>query len=339
MSENTTKIRLADVAREAGVSVSTVSRVLSGAPGISDEVSRTIQGLAQRMGYGARSRRGAGPLERIIFFSRIQDFGALAGRFPTEVLEGARDEAQSHGLEFTCLPAATGKMSSGLFASLGGIERTGAIFQSIDDHAFVESIAALGMPVLALNNDGPAERYDVLLPDNSGGGAAAARFFREMGHVRAAVILSSGRATIRRRAASFVQQFRAMGGSVDDLDQITLDIARPPEDIREALRPILTRDDRPTALFCTIDLLAIACYGALADLHLRVPEDVSIIGFDDLPVAALTTPPLTTVAIDRHYLGVLAVRRLVERAREPESPALRIEVATRLVHRASTASR
>jgi DNA-binding LacI/PurR family transcriptional regulator len=336
MSDAGVKVRLADVAKEAGVSVSTVSRVLSGAPGISDEVSRSIQALAARMGYGGRSRRAIGPLERVIFFSRLQDFGALAGRFPTEVLAGARDEAQAHGLEFTCLPAATGAMSTGLTASIGAAGRTGVIFQSIDDETFIESFVDKGFPVLVLNNDSIADRYDILLPDNAGGGAAAAREFRRLGHQSAAVLRSSNRATILRRAASFTNQFRLLGGDAHEDDQLVIPMSNPPEDTREALRRLLTGPRAPTAIFCTVDLLAVACLGALADLHLKTPDDVSIIGFDDLPVAALTTPPLSTIAIDRRHLGVLAVRRLLERAREPDAPALRIEVATQLVRRGSS---
>ncbi|MGL5114145.1 MAG: LacI family DNA-binding transcriptional regulator [Beijerinckiaceae bacterium] len=336
MTDLAAKVRLADVAKEAGVSVSTVSRVLSGAPGISDEVTRSIQALAARMGYGGRARRAIGPLERVIFFSRLQDFGALAGRFPTEVLAGARDEAQAHGLEFNCLPAATGAMSSGLTASIGGQGRTGVIFQSIDDEAFIESFVDKGFPVLALNNDVIADRYDVLLPDNAGGGAAAAREFRRLGHESAAILMSSNRATIQRRASSFANQFRLLGGVAHDDDRVILAMSTPPEETRETLRKLLAGPRKPTAIFCTVDLLAVACLGALADLHLKAPDDVSIIGFDDLPVASLTTPPLSTIAIDRRHLGVLAVRRLLERAREPEAPALRIEVATQLVRRGSS---
>jgi DNA-binding LacI/PurR family transcriptional regulator len=329
------RVRLADVAEAAGVSISTVSRVLTGAPGISEDVSRQVREHAIRLGYGALARKPAAGIERIIYFSRLVDFGALAGRFPAEVLAGARDEAHASGLDFSCLPAATGAASIGLTTTLGDLTRTGVIFQSIDDIDFIASFAAQGVPVVALNTEMALGDFDLILPDNGGGGAAAAREFYMQGHRRAAVLRSSNRHTILRRADSFAAAFRAQGGSIagDALPMLPLSTA--PEDVLPVLRALLESPEPPTALFCTVDLLAVACLGALAELSVRVPDDLSIIGFDDLPVAELTTPQLTTIAIDRRALGVMAVRRLIEHGRDPETPALRMEIAAKLKRRAS----
>jgi DNA-binding LacI/PurR family transcriptional regulator len=329
------RVRLADVAEAAGVSISTVSRVLTGAPGISEDVSRQVRQHAARLGYGANGRKTSASLDRIIYFSRLVDFGALAGRFPAEVLAGARDEAQASGLDFTCLPAATGAVSAGLTTTLGDLSRTGMVFQSIDDLAFIASFAAQGVPVVALNTETPLTDFDLILPDNAGGGAVAALEFLRAGHRKATILRSSDRLTIRRRADSFASTFRAGGGVVVGEELAATPLSSSPGEVVDILRGLMSAPEPPTALFCTVDLLAVACLGAFAELGVRTPDDVSIIGFDDLPVAELTTPALTTVSIDRRALGVMAVRRLLERAREPSTPVLRTEMAARLVRRDS----
>jgi DNA-binding LacI/PurR family transcriptional regulator len=93
-----------------------------------------------------------------------------------------------------------------------------------------------------------------------------------------------------------------------------------------------------TAVFCRNDLTALALLRVLREAGLRVPEDVSVVGFDDLQIATLTDPPLTTIRVERERLGAMAVQRLAERIQQPALPAIRVELATCLISRQSVAA-
>jgi len=94
-----------------------------------------------------------------------------------------------------------------------------------------------------------------------------------------------------------------------------------------------------SAVFCANDLTAIGAMRALRENGMRIPADISVIGFDDIPMAAHTDPPLTTVRIEREELGALAVRRLLDRVATPNQTPIHVELACRLIERQTVASR
>jgi LacI family transcriptional regulator len=108
------------------------------------------------------------------------------------------------------------------------------------------------------------------------------------------------------------------------------------EDGYQATLRLLDLSPRPTAILVVNDLLAIGALRAVADRGLRVPEDISIAGFDDIDVAAYLTPPLTTVRVDSESLGRESVRLVLARMQDPERPPQHVRVAAQLVVRAST---
>ncbi|HYF66448.1 MAG TPA: substrate-binding domain-containing protein, partial [Herpetosiphonaceae bacterium] len=104
-----------------------------------------------------------------------------------------------------------------------------------------------------------------------------------------------------------------------------------------ALRQLLALDQPPTAIFASSDSMAIGAMRAAAEAGLRLPEDLSIIGFDDIPEAAAHAPALTTIRQPLQEMGRIAVRQLIEQIEDPERPAAHIELPTRLIERDSCA--
>lgn len=329
------KVRLSDVADAAGVSTSTVSRVLSQAPGISPDVRRHVAEAAERLGYLAKGRRAAGPIERVLLFSRLTDFGALAGPFPTELLAGIGEECARLGIDLTCLPMT----DAGVPASVRQLARgvaVGVILQSIDDRSMLDELQRLGVPFVLLNSDFDDAPVDAILPDNERAPQAAARYLRDWGHERALVMYPTIRNTMRLRVASFCDTFTADGGVISDSMRIHMPLATPSAELRAHLASAVAAHN-PTAIFASVDLLAVAVLGALSELGLRVPDDMSVMGFDDLPLAAVTRPPLTTMSVSRRGLGTLAVRQLIARAETPAAPNVRIVQRAPLIERRSVA--
>ena len=105
------------------------------------------------------------------------------------------------------------------------------------------------------------------------------------------------------------------------------------------MRRLLSSGERPTALLVMDDVMAVGVLGALRELGLRVPEDVSVVSFNNVPLSRFCSPPLTTVDIGIYELGFLAASKLIERIRHPERPSTQTLVHTRIVERQSVRTR
>ncbi|MBO9706362.1 MAG: substrate-binding domain-containing protein, partial [Arthrobacter sp.] len=173
------------------------------------------------------------------------------------------------------------------------------------------------LPVVVLDGTpGPEERAaDWVVPDEAGGAAAATRHLLEAGHRRIAMCnLADERYVARRlRREGYETALRAAGLTPDpELHVEAADLTA--EAAREAAMSLLLRPDRPTAVFCFSDKLAFGIYQTAAQLGLRIPEDLSVIGFDNQPfLAESVLPPLTTVQLPHEPMGDWAVRQLIRR--------------------------
>ncbi len=321
------KIRQSDIALASGVSVSTVSRVLNNMPGISPEVREQVQRAAGSLGLTVA---GAAPVRAsassVLVLSPMSVLSAQAGQFHTDILAGVTQAARSAGVRLTCLPIGD---RGDIEAALSGFD--GVILLSIDSADALAAARGRNMPLVLLNSmpEGEDDTFDAVLPDNFGGGAKACRHLHELGHRRIAFIAHSERGTIAQR----FDGYRHVIGAGARSELLPLDM--PVGDRAERLAA-LRADTGFTALVCSNDITAMGVIQALGRLGLSVPDDVSIMGFDDLPTAALSQPPLTTMRIDREALGAAAFRRLVARLAHPGEPPMRQIIATELVRRKST---
>jgi DNA-binding LacI/PurR family transcriptional regulator len=155
---------------------------------------------------------------------------------------------------------------------------------------------------------------------------------RRIGSLRLEAGDDNGGQTFDMRHERWAAALRTVG--VDPAEMVVGTTQFDVESTIAASRTLLQRPDRPTAFLCDDDLLAAGMVAACHQLGLRVPEDVAIVGFDDLELARLTTPPLTTVAFDAEALGAAAFEHLLARlqGRRPKNPVL----PSRLVVRGST---
>ncbi|ROP64814.1 LacI family transcriptional regulator [Curtobacterium sp. PhB130] len=325
------RVTIADVARAAGVSIPTVSKVINNRDGVASATMLRVQEVVERLGYEtslvARSLRS----------SRTGVIGILVPEFEpfsTELLRGVSAAAIGTGYE---LLAYAGLVTG---ASQPGWERRSLSRLSgtlIDGAIVVTPTTALptsSIPVVAIDPHTGPEGHATVDTDNEGGARSAVEHLLALGHTRIAHI--HGRADLasaQLRETGYRGALAAAGIHVDE------DLVRAgdyQEDRATAVaRELLSIPDRPTAVFAANDSSAIGVLHAAAALGLRVPEDLSVIGFDDVPQASTTTPPLTTVAQPLADLGAAAVEMLLTMLRGEPSPE-HVRLSTSLRVRQST---
>ena len=335
---------IADVARAAGVSKSTVSRVLNGnTEYVREDTIARVRATIEKLGYRPNA------VARSLVSKRTRSAGLLisdvGNPFYSEVIHGVEDVALAHGYDvFLCNTNYDLARGMTFVRSLADKQVDGVLIMtsSMSDELVLE-LAQRQVPVVVLDWQLTATQgvVGVITVDFGPGITAAANHLIDLGHRRLAHV--SGPRHLRTsqlRQEAFLGAVAARG-----IDPATVTLIEGNLRIdggRQALDVLLAQAQRPTAVFAANDLMAIGLVWAARARGLHVPEDLSVIGLDDIQLAAEITPPLTTVALPRYELGGLAMRMLLDLLdRAPESrPQMfcHSRVATRLVVRQSTAA-
>lgn len=322
---------ITDVARAAGVSVATVSKVINGRDGVAPGTFTRVMGVVADLGY--ETSLVASSLRR----RRTNVIGILVAEFESfsvELLKGVSTAASGTGYELLAY--------SGLVAdkSHPGWERRSLsrLAGTLIDGAIVVTPTMLmpttSIPVVAIDPHSGPGGPSTIDSDNVGGARGATRYLIELGHRRIAHIRGrSDLASAQLREAGYRESLEEAGIPFDPA--LVQDGGYQAALTAEAARELLTRPDRPTAVFAANDMSALGVIAVARELGLRVPEDLSVIGFDDIPEAASSTPPLTTVAQPLHDLGAQALRMLIELLDGHEVPG-HVQLPAELVIRAST---
>jgi LacI family transcriptional regulator len=326
------RLTITDVALAAGVSVATVSKVINGRDGIATATSARVLGVVQELGYESSL------VARSLRSRRTHVIGILVAEFEpfsAEILKGAGSGLGDTDYE---LLAYTGARQSGragwerrYLSRLSGTLIDGAI---IVTPTVVDADA--GVPVVAIDPHAGSADLPSVESDNLAGGLLATRHLIELGHRRIAFM--AGRPDLessRLREAGFRQALSEAGIEVDPSLVRMSDYRR--DAAHQPAIELLSRPDRPTAVFAGNDLSAIGTMEAAQEMGLDVPGDVSVIGFDDIPEAARTTPALSTVRQPIQQMGSAAVELLIALmdGRIPETTHVRLP--TSLVIRGTTA--
>lgn len=326
------RARMADVAQAAGVSVATVSKVVNRRDGVAATTTARVLKVIEEFGYaaslGARSLRT----------SRTDVIGVLVAEFEPfslELLKGISEAAASSPYELLAFAGAAHSAEVGWerrsLSRLGGTLIDGAIVVTptvVDGRP--------GVPVVAIDPHAGSPESPTVDVDNVGGAHQAIAHLVGLGHTRIAMI--GGRADLasaRLREQGYREALAAAGLSVDE-SLVATGTFRP-ESAEQPVRALLARPDRPTALFAANDLMAIRALEVAAELGVRVPDQLSVVGFDNVPESALATPQLTTVAQPLHDLGAAALHLLVELLSGEQPEHSHVRLPTSLVTRASTA--
>ncbi len=320
------RVTLRDVAEAVGVSISTASRALNGAPGISGDVRSRIQSAAGRLNYvGAFAGTAT-----VISDLHVPD--GSAGEFNLAVQRGMEKRARELGLTLSVTHALPSGMA---WLDPDGLP-SGYLLLSMQREDIIQHLSARAAPAVIVNGREPFMRLDAVAPANRTGGYLGAHHLMQLGHTRILVLAHSPRPTIRDRMAGSRKAMQEAGLElVDDL-VIELEAMRTEVAYAAIKQRIETSGRDFTAILCYNDYCAFGAMAALTEAGLSVPGDVSIIGFDDIPTAALISVPLTTIHVEAEDIGARSVSRLIERIRQQDPLATYTETAVSLVVRDST---
>jgi LacI family transcriptional regulator len=322
---------MSDVARTAGVSVATVSKVVNGRWGVAQSTMDRVQQVIDQLGYeaslGAQSLRS----------HRTNVLGILVAEFEpfsTELLKGASSEVAQTDYELLAYTAgARGSMVGWERRSLARLSGTlidGAILVT---PTVVET--KQGFHVVAIDPHTGPSGMPTVDSDNFAGAVLATRYLLGLGHRRIGFV--GGRPDLesaRLREAGFRKAMAEAGVAVEE-NLVRIGGYRT-ETAEGPAHQLLSQADRPTAVFAANDLSAIATMTSARRLGLAIPDDLSVIGFDNVPESALATPPLTTIKQPLQQMGAEALRLLVDLIAGVERQA-HVRLPTELVVRASCA--
>jgi LacI family transcriptional regulator len=327
------RVTIRDVADRAGVSVATVSKVINDRYGISAATVARVQAVIEELGYEsslvARSLRNSRTNVVGVLVSDIEPFSA-------ELIKGVARALRGTGYELIVYSAG-GKSPDHVGWENRALSRLGG---TLIDGALLVTPTVVGpsfsAPVVAVDPHTGSDEVPTVDSDNRHGAALATQHLLDLGHRRIGFVggrtdLESG----RLRELGYRETLQRAG--LDPDPRLVRNASYEADEAHAATVELLALAEPPTALFAANDLSAIAAMDAAASQGLRVPEDLSVVGFDNVPESALSTPPLTTVHQPIQQMGERAVEILVGLLAGRAPDAMHVTLPTRLVERASCA--
>ena len=337
MSGRKSNTKLRDIAEIVGCSVATVSNAINGRGRMSEETRREILRLSAEHNFVPNSAGRSLRLRRTDAVGVIYapSFAELFGNvFYARIMEGMAETFGDAGIDLML----GHRMES---HELPGIVKQGkvdalVVLAGVFGRETYESLLGCPVPLCLVDTHVDFLHADSLTTDGVGGGRAVAAHFIERGHREVLMVAyDSPLYNIERRIEGFLSGLREHGIDTP-ADRL---VARVPNDDAAVIHVLgrMRHANPPTAVFAVNDTLAVHLVSSLAGAGVAVPQELSVVGFDDDPMAARCVPPLTTVGMAKRDLGVIGANMVLERLRHPDRPPVHHIQPTRLVVRESVA--
>ena len=327
------KASLQQISEATGFSTATVSNALNHKRGVNAETASRILEAARRLGYFSTAKINA------VRFVQYKSSGLVAADTPffASLSKGIEQECRTLGIEaiLTVISRSDPDFDTLLEQVLGDVSCGVVLLATEATEEDMELFSRAQAPLLLLDNWPESACASALLISNTDSACHAVEYLIEKGHREIGYLKSS----VRIKNFFYRQEGYRRAFALHGLDaREEFEVPLPPETSQawHAMSRWLEEKPRlPTAFFADNDNIALGALKAFAEHGIRVPQDVSIIGFDDMPFAEFSTPPLTTVQVEKEEMGRLAVRILTDRARAGLSSATKTQICTRLVERDS----
>ena len=305
-----TTVTIKDVAREASVSVATVSRALNGHENVAEGVRKHVVEIASRLRYQPHAAA------RSLSSRSTQTIGVvlpdLYGEFFSELIRGIDVVARAHRkhLLVSSYHGHPEEQGAALRAMRGRVDGLLVLSPYADRPGFLTDNLPTALPAVLINTQLADAAYPVLSIDNFGGATAMVRHLVESGHQRIAFICGpENNFDARERLRGYRS---ALAEYLPGAEAFELPGDFDESSGYEAGKLILARTQRPDAVFAANDMMALGCLYAFNEAGVKVPADIALAGFDDIPLARFVHPTLTTKRVSIAELGGLALSRLLQ---------------------------
>ncbi len=311
-------VTIKDVARESGVNISTVSRALNNGYGVNQQTREHVLAVAVRLNY--RPNRVARGLVTGRSHSLALLLSDIRNPFFAEVARGAEDAALAADFDLIlCNSDLDAGKQMQYVSSLAEKRVDGILMNSVAalNRAQREQLAGLGIPIVLLNRSVGGGPFSTVCADNETGGALAAQHLLDLGH-RAIAHITGPRqhGNLSDRERGFLRTVRAAKNRVHAV------VLRGDFNFTggaELTAKVLDRYPKVTAIFAANDVMAFGAARTALERGLKIPDDLSLVGFDNLEFSSIIYPPLTTIHQPKYEMGQAAVEILLRLARGTES--------------------
>lgn len=334
------RVTMTDVAEASGVSAATVSLALRNKPGIPDETRRRVLNTADSLGYRYKAGTTGTAHHELQSLGLVvkseYDSSPTTNPFYSLILAGIEDACRQKkiNLLYATLPVDENNRPIEIPRLLqevntGGLLVVGAY---VDDR-MEQTLQQVGLPMVLVDGYAYADHYDSVVSDNFRGGVQAVRYLIERGHHHIGMIGSrpDGYPSLVERRQGYVHALQSHGIQTPYFADCLLDA----ESVQAATIALLEQSPEITALFGCNDETVIQAIRAAKTVGRTVPDDLSVVGFDDIAIAQHVTPALTTMHVDKVTMGRLAVQLLIHRIEFPDTDPVTTVLRPQLIERQS----
>jgi len=331
------KTIMQDIAKMAGVSPGTVSNALNNRKGVGKETKAKIIKIAEDLGYFDNRKKSEEKLIRLIIFKK-HGYVVSDTQFFTALMQACENECRERGYELLVSQIIHGENDKEqIFKIIDNNKIDGILLLATEmDEDDFKNFDNVNIPLIVLDSYFPTKKYDCVVINNLSGSYAVAKYLIDKGHTRLGILGSSRNINnFEYRCIGFIKAIHDFNLNFNEEDKILLESTL--DGSYRDMKEYLLKNDRklPTAFFALNDIIALGAVKAMQEENIRIPEDISIIGFDDIPFSSLSNPSMTTVKVYTNIMGKMSVRRLIERINDPDDISIKMEIDTKLIERNS----
>jgi len=333
---------LKDVARVAGVSVPTASQALNDRPRVRAETKQRVRDAARRLRYAphaAARRLILGRSDCVAIVPGTNTRGIFSDLFYRAILSGIGGVFEETPWRMVITPPVPATTTVPQFVQMAHArEVDGILIAGVADRAWIREATEAGVPVVLLDNHCAGLAVPAVVNDNAGGAYTATRHLASLGHTRIALVGAAVDYPFGAETHDGYRRALADAGIAPDPD-IETRTAVDAGAAYERAAALLALASPPSAVFAVTDAMAFGVIKAVRDRGLRVPDDISVVGMDDIELASITDPPLTTIRIHKEEMGRRAAEVLLKGIRRRRVEPGLIVLANELVVRGTTGGR
>jgi LacI family transcriptional regulator len=329
-------VTIRDIAKKLGLSPAAVSMVMNNRQGIGEETRINILSAARELGYERRKRLPHNRLESLslVIYGKRGDIVSFTPFF-AELTQGIEMQVRKNGWNLIVSYYYESQDHAEQIDAIEASSCRGIILLATEMNAGdLPRFSSLSVPIVLLDNTFDDAGLDSITINNRQGSMQAVKYLEKLGHSNIGHLRSSAQinncAERRDGYLKSIMDTSALKHTVS----VSPTAERAYQDMRKYL---VSKPKIPSAFFADNDIIAISCMRALQEAGCRIPRDVSVIGFDDIPACEIADPPLTSMRVPKKTMGSLAVEQLFKRINGDTSENIRIEVNTTLALRSSTA--